>query len=174
MCSGVPYELARTHRGDGSCGDHPFRSHRRGDDQVSKWLRLCDAAFLQAGCPGADYSIRLQVWWRLWVNEKQPARISRRLRDVCQSRAPRTEIKLDLRLSGILPASSRRGRHRLIHLPSRPCGGRALHINARQSLRRRRSEPFHHELRYHLACFVPQNSKDRGCFTKRSGQPPRG
>jgi hypothetical protein len=36
-----------------------------GDDQVSKWLRLCDDAFLQARHPGHDYPIRMQVSWRL-------------------------------------------------------------------------------------------------------------
>ena len=59
------YELAWIYCGHGGCGDHPFGSHGRGDDQVSKWLRLCDDAFLQAGHPGDDYPIRMQVSWRL-------------------------------------------------------------------------------------------------------------
>ena len=59
------YELAWIYCGHGACGDHPFGSHGRGDDQVSKWLRLCDDAFLQAGHPGDDYPIRMQVSWRL-------------------------------------------------------------------------------------------------------------
>jgi hypothetical protein len=52
-CSGgVPYELARIFRGHGPRGDHRFGGHGPGDDQVSKWFRQCDAAFLQAGYPG--------------------------------------------------------------------------------------------------------------------------
>ena len=45
-------------------------------------------------------------------------------------------------------------------------------ISVRQA---RPTSTFRADPRAHLlACFVPQNSKDRCCFTKWSGQPPRG
>ncbi|MGY3408424.1 hypothetical protein ACVWZV_004537 [Bradyrhizobium sp. GM5.1] len=38
---------------------------------MSKWLRLCNDAFLQAGHPGDDYPIRMQVFVAV-VSELKP------------------------------------------------------------------------------------------------------